>query len=159
MEDILFSVGGPDRLLTTLRIFRDRPAIRELDVVKHLIQKDSPDMLLSKEEQINKGIVDSLREFIAQFRRDRGVGKKGGGRRTTEDQNIFDALMAAISGKSLSGKKLGRMLARHLDVSHRQMKRGRAMNAGMVDMDTKRWKRRCSAISKHAIGVGEFDLI
>ena len=75
MEDILFSIGGPDRLLTTLRIFRDRPAIRELDVVKQLIQKDSPDTLISKEEEINKGVVDSLQEFLALFRCDRVLGK------------------------------------------------------------------------------------
>ena len=33
-ENILFSIGGADRLLITLRIFCERPAIRELDAVK-----------------------------------------------------------------------------------------------------------------------------
>ena len=67
MENILFSVGGADRLLTTLRIFCARPAIRELDAVKRMVQKDSPKQLLSKEEQLNIGVVDSLQDFFAFF--------------------------------------------------------------------------------------------
>ena len=104
MEDIMFSVGGLDMLLPTLQISRDRPDIRDLDAVKILIQKDSPNTLLSKEQEDNKGVVDLLQEYLALFRCARGVGEKGGGRGTTEDQNIVDALMVAINGKSFSGK-------------------------------------------------------
>ena len=45
-----------------------------------------------------------LRESLALFSRDRDVGEKGGDGRTAKDQNIYDALMAAINGNSFSGE-------------------------------------------------------
>ena len=68
MEELLFSVGGAERIVCILRIFRDRPVIKELGHVREAMQ--SPESLLkeksymvSKEEKMNKVILDSLSFF------------------------------------------------------------------------------------------------
>ncbi len=38
MEDLLFSVGGAERIVTTLQIFKDRPVVRELIHVREAMQ-------------------------------------------------------------------------------------------------------------------------
>ena len=90
------------------------------------------------------------------FTRERGDGDKGGGRRKMEDQNAYDAVMASLLTEELDASKLTRMLSRRLGVSHRQIKRGRALRKNMKDMDTKHWVRKSSAVPKNAIGSGEF---
>ena len=95
-----------------------------------MIQKDSPEKSLSKEEQINKGVVDSLREFLALFCQDRGVRDKGSGRRTAKDQNMYDALMATINGNSFyGGEWVGRWHVTWKSVIGRQSKVERGMQA------------------------------
>ena len=152
----MFSVGGPDRLLTALRVFRKRPAIRELGAARKLLRRGSCVKFISKEEEVCKGITDSLQEFRRRFCRERGVEDKGGGRRNLEDQSMYNSIMAGANGKSLSAKQMGRELAQTLKVSHRQINRDRATKKYMVGMDSKRWKRRILAAPKTAIGVGEY---
>jgi len=91
------------------------------------------------------------------FRRPRGEKDKGGGRRNLEDQNAYDAVMAALVSGDLTSQKLGRILSRTLHVSHRQIKRGRAIRQNMEDMDKKQWIRKKSAVPKNAIGQGELE--
>ena len=72
METILFSTGGAERIVCTMRIFRDRPAMKELLHVKDAMvsnQLQSTDnlSLKSKEERMNSAIVNSLRSFLGLF--------------------------------------------------------------------------------------------
>ena len=154
METILFSTGGAERIVCTMRIFRDRPAMKELLHVKDAMvsnQLQSTDnlSLKSKEERMNSAIVNSLHSFLGLFN-----GRSG--RRSNEDQNAYDAVMAALNNNDLTSAKLGRMLSRTLNVSHRQIKRGRALRQNMEDMDKKRWLRKSSAVPKNAIGEGTY---
>ena len=162
MDEILFSVGGAERLVATLRYFKEQPAVRELVRAKEILMSEGAtpaksDRYLSKDENLSALIVDGLKGFVGMFHRKRGDGDKGGGRRSTEDQNVYDAVMAALASGDLTSAKLGTMLCRKLDISRRQIKRGRAIRKNMEDMDTKRWIRKSSAVPKSAIADGEFE--
>lgn len=63
--------------------------------------------------------------------------------------------MTAVNGEEFNEEKLGRQLARSLEVTHRVVKRGRAMRKDMEDMDNKRWIRRATAGPKSAIKAGK----
>ena len=128
MEELLFSVGGAERVVGTLRYFKDRPAVRELHPVRDALGY-SAQTYFTKEEQLNASIVSGVRGFIGMIKRNRERGTKGGGRISSEDQNAYDAVMAAINSSDMTGAKLGRLLSRTLNVSFRQMERGRSMSA------------------------------
>ena len=100
--------------------------------------------------------MDSLKDFVGMFSRKRGEGDKGGGRRKVEDQNAYDAVMASLVSEELDAAKLTRMLSQKLGISHRQIKRGRAIRKDSKDMDPKHWIRKPSAVPKNALGSGEF---
>ena len=157
MEDLLFSVGGAERIVKTLRYFRDRKAVLEVDRVEDNMNVNKPNEKKSKEGRLNSVLMDGLRNFLGMFHRPRGEGDKGGGRRTLEDQNVYDAIMAAINTKELTTAKLGSMLSRELGISRRQMKRGRALREDMEDKDKKNWVRRSSTVPKNAIKLGEIE--
>ena len=152
MEDLLFSVGGIERIVTTLRYFRGRGTVQELDKAMGIIDGNVANKNRSKEGKLNVMVMSGLREFLGMFR---STSSKGGGRRTLEDQNVFDAIMAAINTKELTSAKLGRMLSRSLNVSRRQIKRGRLIRADLEDMDKKNWVRRASTVPKNAIKDGK----
>ena len=156
MEDLLFSVGGAERIVTTLRYFRGRRTVQELDKAMGIIDRDVTNKNRSKEGKLNGMVMDGLRDFLGMFR---STSSKGGGRRTLEDQNVFDAIMAAINTKEFTAAKLGRMLSRSLNVSHRQIKRGRAIRSDLEDKDKKNWVQRASTVPKSAIkdGKGQID--
>ena len=151
MEDLLFSVGGVERIVTTLRYFRRRKTVHELDKAMDIIDGDVLNKNRSKEGKVNGMVMDGLRDFLGMF----SSSTKGGGRRSLEDQNVFDAIMAAINTKELTSAKLGRMLSRLLNVSRRQIKRGRAIRADFEDRDKKNWVRRASTVPKSAIKDGK----
>lgn len=159
MEEVLFLVGGAERIVCSLRYFKDRPAIREVGYVRKALMESDGDgnsnCFHSKQERMNEAIVKALRGFLGMFSRKGAEGKRDGGRRFNEDQNAYDAVMTALNSNELTGAKLGRMLSRMLNVSHRQIKRGRAMRKNMEDMDKARWVRKRSAVPKNAIGEGE----
>ena len=111
---------------------------------------------MSKEDEVCKGSTDSLQKHLRRFRREHGVEYKGGGCRNFKDQNMCDSIMSGTNGESLSANYLGRELTQTLEVSHRQIKRGRATTKSIVDIDSKRWKRRALAVPKNAIRVGEY---
>lgn len=150
MERILFSSGGAERIVTTLRLFKDRPAVKELGHVCEVMQVDNASLLLSKEEKLNSAIVKSLRGFVKMF-------SSRAGRRSNEDQNAYDAVMAALNNDDLTGAKLGCMLSRTLGASRRQLKKARELRAAMEDKDKARWVRKESAVPKNAIGEGTSD--
>ena len=158
MEEILFSVGGAERIMATLRYFKDRPAMREVAHARDLMtsgdKTSNQNLYLSKEEKLNAIIVSSLKGFLGMFQRERTDEYKGGGRRSCEDQNAYDSIIAALMSNDLDAARLGRMLSKKLNLSYRQMKRGRATRKSMEDMDKKRWIRRSSAVPKSAIGAG-----
>ncbi len=112
------------------------------------MQTDDSTLYISKEDKLNAVVVKSLREFLAMF-------NSRVGRRSNEDQNAYDAVMAALNNGNMTGAKLGRMLSRTLQVSHRQMKRGRALRSNMEDKDKARWIWKESAVPKQAIGEGK----
>ena len=154
MEKILFSVGGAKRLVTTLRYFREGPLVRELGQTKKVLEESQTGKYSTKEEQLQVLVMDGMKGFFAMFHRNRGEEDKGGGRRTIEDQNAYDAVMAAINSNELTSARLGRMLTNTLGVSHRQIKRGRALRKSMEDHD-KGWVRRTSAAPKNAVKEGK----
>ena len=86
--------------------------------------------------------MDGLRNFLGMFHRPRCEDDKGGHRRKLEDQNVHDAIMAAINSKELITAKLGSILSHGLNISICQMKRGRALCEEMEDLDKKNWLRR-----------------
>ena len=90
------------------------------------------------------------------FWRTCGQGDKGGGRISLKDQNAYDGVMSALNSDELTSAKFGRVLSRTLNVSHRKIKRSRAIRKSMEDMDKKRWIGRSSVVPKNAIGEGEF---
>ena len=160
MEEILFTVGGAERLIATLRYFKDQPAVRELLRAREVVLQDGTSsnvmtQFLSKDEKLSALIVAGLKGFVGMFRRQRGDGDRGGGRRSDEDQNAYDSVLAALVSGKLNSAKLGTMLSRKLDISRRQIRRGRARRKNMEDMDNKHWVRKSSAVPKSAIGEGK----
>ena len=151
MEDLLFSVGGAERIVATLRYFRCRQTVQELDQAMGIIDGDSTSKNMSKEGQLHLIVMDGLRNFLGMFQ---SSSSKGGGRQSLENQNVYDAIMATINTKELTSAKLSRMLSRSLNVSRRQIKRGRAIRKDMEDMDKKNWVRRSSTVPKNAIQEG-----
>ena len=152
MEDLLFSVGGAERIVTKLRYFRGRRTVQELDKAMGIIDSDIANKKKSKEDKLNGMVMDGLGDFLGMFC---STSSKGGGRRTLEDQNVFDAIMAAINTKGFTAAKLGRMPSRSLNVSHRQIKRGRAIRSDLEDKDKKNWVQRASTVPKSAIKDGK----
>ena len=145
---MLFTNGGAEQVLLTLKFFHNRPAIRELGTLKELFNNDTSSHYYTKEEKMNSAIVKSLKDFLQFFWCKHG-------RRKNEDQNAYDVVMAALNSEKIMKDKLGRVFARHMKVSHRAIKRGRAMRKNMEDMDKNKWIRRPSAVPKNAIGVGK----
>ena len=123
MEDLLFTTGGAGRLLSTLKYFRDRPAIRELNRLNELSNNGGSDNDNSnrknKTETLNFFIAKNLKGFLNFFRKE-----KGKGRRLDEDQNAYNAVMIAVVNSDLSKEKLGRILAREMGVNRHAVKRG-----------------------------------
>ena len=162
MEDVLFGVGGAERLVATLRYFKDRPAIRELSHARHMLTAEEKGNSLSKfyftkEEQLSALVIDGVRDFLGMFRRTRGFGEKGGGRRKLEDQNAYDAVVSALVSGDLTAARLQRLLSEKMKVSHRQVRRSWALWKNMDDMDSKRWVRKPSAVPKNALRKGELN--
>lgn len=150
MESILFSVGGAERIVSSLRYFKERPAVREIDHLSQIVSQNENFLQHeTKQQKINAAIVQGLSGFLTMF------GGQRSGRRSNENQNAYDAIMTALNTEEFTNAKLGRMLSRTLNVTHRQIKRGRAMRKSMEDLDTKRWLRKPSAIPKRAIGEGK----
>ncbi len=160
MEDLLFSVGGAERIVTTLRFFKESHLIQELKVAQDVMNDDEhrSNRKLSKQERLNVMIIDSLKNFLGLFQRSRGDKDKGGGRRTSEDQNAYDAVLAALNSGELTSARMGRLLARTLNVSRRQIKQARVLRKNMEDMDKKRWVRQPSAVPSSAIREGKFKM-
>lgn len=152
MEDLLFSVGGAERIVATLQYFRDRQSVQELDKAMEVIDGDASNKNRSKEGKLQGMVMDGLKNFLGMF------NSGGRGKRSIEDQNIYDAIMAAINTKELTSAKLGRMLSRTLKVSRRQIKRGRAIRADLEDKDKQNWTRRSSSVPKNAIKEGKIFL-
>ena len=154
MEELLFSVGGAERTVSTLRCFKERPAVRELNTVRNNLAT-STNAYSTKEERLNAAIVKGVKDFLGMIKHTRNEGNKGGGRIVLEDQNAYDAVMAAIYSKDMTGAGLGRLLSMTFNVTFRQMKRGRTLRGSMEDMDKARWIRKSSTVPKDAIGEGE----
>ena len=155
MEDILFSVGGAERIIATLRYFKDKTIMQEASRAGDMMASGDKVTYYSKEEKFATLVVNGVKEFLGMFQRTRGNGNKGGGRRKLEDHNAYDAVMTSLMSGGLDEAKLGRMLSRKLNVNYRQIKRGRAIRKNLHDMDERRWIRKASAVPKSAIGEGK----
>ena len=77
MEDLLFSVGGTERIVATLRYFWCRQIVQELDKAMDIIDGDNTSKNVSKEGQLHLMVMDGLRNVLGMFLSSRG---KGGGR-------------------------------------------------------------------------------
>ena len=62
MEDLLFTTCGADRLLSTLKYFRDRPTIRELNCLKELSNSGGSD----HDNSNRKNKTEALNSFAAK---------------------------------------------------------------------------------------------
>ena len=118
---------------------------------------DKSNKYYSKEGKLQSIVMDGLEDFLGMLQYPRGEGYKGGCRRLLENQNAYDAIMAAINSNEMTNAKLGRMLNFTLNVSHCQIKRGRALHKDMENMDKKSWIRRPSAVPKNAIKEGKIQ--
>ena len=153
MEEVLFGVGGTERMMKTLAIFNDRAAVSEATASGRAAASEATATSggdqngRSSVDRLNSVIVRNLKSFLAMF--------KGPGRRTNENQNAVDAVMTAVSGGGVSSGKLARQLAKQLEVSYRMIKRGEAARASMVDKDDKNWIRVRSKVPSSAIRTGE----
>ena len=104
--------------------------------------------------------MGGIRDFFSMFHRRQGKEDKGGGQRSIEDQNAYDAVMAALNSNELTTARLGRLLTQTLSVSHRQITRGRAFCKNMEDLDKARWIRKPSTVPSNAIKEGKIqDLV
>ena len=159
MEDILFSVGGAERVVKTLQYFKDRTAVEELTRARSaMAATDATKNYLSKDEKLSAIVMDSLKEFLGMFARKRGEADKGGGRRNVEDQNAYDAVMASLISEELDAAKLTKLLSQKFGITKRQLKRGRALRKNLKDKDCKHWIRKSSAVPRNAIGLGTVQL-
>ena len=109
---------------------------------------------------MNDIIVKSLKYFLPMLCQTWGVKEngekdKGGGKKSMEDQNTYNAVMTALNNDKLSKDKLGHLFARQMKVGHHAIKRGRVMRKDMENMDSKRWIGCPLVVPKNAIGVGE----
>ena len=155
MEDVLFSVGGAERVVKTLQYFKDRAAVEELTRVRSAMEaSDASENYLSKEERLSAIVMASVKDFLGMFTRKQGDVDKRGGRRKPEDQNAYDAVMSSLVSEELDAAKLTKMLSHKFGTNRRQLKRGRALGKNLKNMDSKCWIRKSSAVSRNAICSG-----
>ena len=114
MEKVLFSSGGAKRLVTMLHYFCNSPQVLELAAARGMIVTDDSSAYFSKQEKINATIVKNLTRFLGMFCRCRQDGDKGGGRRTLENQNVYDAVLTALISGDLTKDKFERLVCRTL---------------------------------------------
>ena len=81
MEDVLFSIGSTERIVCTLRYFKERPVIRELTAARGMLTIENPARYFPKNERLQAVIFDRLKNFLGMFQCRRGDGNQGGGRR------------------------------------------------------------------------------
>ena len=67
MEDLLFSVGGAERIVVTLRCFRDRKAVKEVDRVEETTDAEKPNEEKLKEGRLQSVLIDGLKNFPVCF--------------------------------------------------------------------------------------------
>ena len=107
MKDILFSVGGAERVVKTLQYFKDRAAVEELTRVRNAMKASgASENYLSKEEILSAIVMASVKDFLGLFTRKRGDVDKGVGRRKSEDQNAYDAVISSLVSEELDAAKL-----------------------------------------------------
>ena len=80
IEDLLFSAGEAERIVTTLRYFRDRNAVQELEKVRNAIDASTFNATQTKQVRLQSVLMDGLRTFLAIFHRPHEENDKGGGR-------------------------------------------------------------------------------
>jgi len=67
--------------------------VQELDKAMEVIDGDASNKNRSKEGKLQGMVMDGLKNFLGMF------NSGGHGKRSIEDQNIYDAIMAAINTK------------------------------------------------------------
>jgi len=78
MEDLLFSVGGAERIVVTLQYFRGRRTVRELDNVIVMVDGKTSNNNNSNEGRLHLLLMDGLKNILGMFT------DKSGGRRSLE---------------------------------------------------------------------------
>ena len=68
MEDLLFTVGGAERIVATLQYFKYRQSVQELDIAMNLIDGDNSNRNRSKEGKINVRVFEGLRDCFSMFK-------------------------------------------------------------------------------------------
>ena len=131
MEDTLFSGQNLKEVAAILRVFRNRPAVREVSAVNNKIKDKT---FKTKQEKLNDVIWKSLHDFFKMF-------TKGKGQRLKEDQNAIDAALAALTSPDISKNRLSHALGRALGVTHRQIKRAQKIRNDLDDKDSAHWVR------------------
>ena len=147
MEAILFSQNSAVQIAHTLKVFSERPAVLA-------IGSSFADSVQTKGDVMNQLIVNALRGFIGMFKSSKSEKWKGG-RRSIENQNALDSILAALNSKEVHAAKLGRELARTLDLTHKMIKRGRKFRNKMEDSDNNNWIRSKTPVYPWAIKTGK----
>ena len=113
--------------MLTLKYFRERPAMREVEALKQLstsgVPDDSSKIYYTKAEKMMRIVTDNVKGFTQFFSRPKGENDKGGGRRLSKDQNACDLAMTSVMSNDLTRAKLGRVLAREMGGSCHAQKR------------------------------------
>ena len=117
-----------------MRCFKDNPAVAEADVSSSQMMDGGNDDGIN--DKFNTVLVQILKDFLGMFRHWRRDRDRGGGRFKAEDKNAYDVVMADISGRDMNYDKLERYLSRELQVSYRQVKRGKELRKDLEDMDS-----------------------
>ena len=118
---------APIILAITLHYFRNSPQVLELAAARGMMVTDDSSVYFSEQEKINATIVKNLTRFLRMFRCCHQDGDKGGGRRTLENQNVYNAVISALISGDLTKDKLERLVYRTLQLSRRQVRKSRAM--------------------------------
>lgn len=143
MEDLLFSSGGAERVIATLNLFKERPAVTEALQAGGKMQEDGNTLFSSREDRFNLMLVERIKDFLAML--------KGKGWRKKHDQNAYNVIMASATGGKVTSEKFERYLAKRVGASYCQISRGRVLCSNMEDKDVKHWIRVTNKTSGAAI--------
>ena len=76
--------------------------VRELGQTKNLLEGRQVGKYSTKEEQLQSLVLNGIKDFFAMFHQTRGEEDKGGGQRTIEDQNAYNAVMTTLNSNELT---------------------------------------------------------
>ena len=137
-----------NHIVSTLRLFRQRPAVWELEsVVDELTATNATIVVKNDSDAFLKTLLKSISGFMQHFSRQ--------GNRSLEDQNAVDeALSALMDPKACKDRGFVSKLKRGIGVTLRQLSRATGIRADLEDRDKKHWIRAAPRQYLNAISNG-----